>query len=154
MWIDLFFFGGKQHVKIVFYTTSSTFTEDRRAFYLSRKADLWDELAECYPEHEIIVALQEPAYFLIDRDSDGKIFEPQKAKCIIIEETASIEDIAQKIIDTGCDIAIAISISSVPLDWNGLKDSSIAEILNANGIKTIANPVATSMLFFDKWQTN
>ena len=141
-------------MKIVFYTTSSTNTEKGRAFYLPRKADCWDELANDFPEHEIVVVAQEPAYFLIDRNTDGKIIEPQQVKYIITEESATAEEIAQKIIDTRCNIAVAVSISSVPFDWNGIKDSAIAEILNANGIKTIANPVTTSMIFFDKWQTH
>ena len=141
-------------MKIVFYTSSSTNTEKGRAFYLPRKADCWDELANDFPEHEIVVVAQEPAYFLIDRNADGKIIEPQQVKYIIIEENATTEEIAQKIIDTRCNIAVAVSISSVPFDWNGIKDSAIAEILNAHGIKTIANSVATSMIFFDKWQTH
>ena len=141
-------------MKIVFYTSSSTNTEKGRAFYLPRKADCWDELANDFPEHEIVVVAQEPAYFLIDRNADGKIIEPNNAKYTIIEENATTEEIVQKIIALNPDIAVAVSISSVPLDWNGLKDSAIAEILNANGIKTIANSVATSMIFFDKWQTH
>ncbi len=141
-------------MKIVFYTTSSTFTEDRCAFYLPTKADLWDELAERYPEHEIIVVFQEPSYFLIDRNKNGTIMQPKLARYVLIEETASTEEISQKIVALKPDVAIAISISSVPLDWNGLKDSAIAEILQSYGIKTIATPVETSMIFFDKWRTH
>lgn len=141
-------------MKIVFYTTSSTNTEETRAFYLPSRADCWDALANDFPEHELVVVVQEPAYFIIDRDKDGKILEPLKTKYILIEENVTTEECAQKIIDLNPDIAIAISISSVPFDWNGLKDSSIAEILNNRGIKTISNPVETSLAFFDKWQTN
>ena len=52
------------------------------------------------------------------------------------------------------DVAIAMPGPVSGMDWNGLRDATIAEELKSRGIRTICYPLKTAEICFDKWLTH
>ena len=145
-------------MKILFYSTNSN-KFDCKTFKINSFPTCkmeFDELVNCFPEHEFFVVTQTPGMFLIDLFDDGSFSKSVKVKYFVInsDESFSAEKFSETILKINPDVAIAVSFWTTPFDWLFIKDSLVADILNSNGIKTYCTTNETSFISFDKNLTN
>lgn len=138
-------------MKIVFYNTSSMKPTGSSISYFPKRADIWDELADKYPQHEFVLITTRSAVYLMDKDTT-KLSD--KIKYVFIDnEHNSPDEIVELIKKQAPAVAVAISTPSAPIDWNFLKDAVIGEKLEETGIKVISHKVFTAIAFYDKWRS-
>ena len=133
-------------MKIVFYSSNSNIF-DYSTFHINTYPsvnDIFSQFSKMHNDYEFVVVTQRPCFFLPDTGDN----------ILILDENASINDLAQAIIDVKPDIVIAMSFWVDPFDWLTINDSLIAEILNENGIQTLAQNINTGMTCFDKTKTH
>ena len=139
-------------MKIIIYSTNANhFTGEMNTLHIPSCKSRWTDFIEKHKEIEIVIVAHKPARFLLDMEGLNAL--PLPVKTIIVEEEGA-EKIAQYIIEEKCDVAIALSAWARPFDWLSLQDAEVAEILEAQGIKTIAMSSKTAFTCFDKWQTH
>ena len=136
-------------MKIVFYTS---FSNERMASgmtteYLPTATDLWDGVIKDWPEDDITVICSATEIDQVPAESERVHFRP-----IAIDDT--ISGIADVIESCGPDVAVAVSRSAYPFDWNPVKDSMIAEELERRGIRAVAHTTFLSVGCADKWRSN
>lgn len=120
---------------------------------LPKFSDLWDQMAAKYPEHEFVVVSNMPSVYLTGAGASMDFPSSDKVKYkISYKFDCSIEEMAEAIIEEKPDLAIAASCGYF-IDWIPVGCSMIAEILEKNGIKTIAQRTFISIGAFDKWRT-
>lgn len=143
-------------MRIVLYTTNSEFSDDTtyNREYPDR-GKIWDEIAEKYKEHEIIVVTKFPSsYVFLDSDKGKFINMPKKVKFEVLPPRASNEEFANKIYDLKPDVVVDISVHSFNNDWGTLANSLVGDILRKKGIKVASNSINTALTFFNKWETH
>ena len=145
----------RERMRIVFYCTRSNHYNGKYITYdfYPKKSDEWNDLSKKYPEHEFIVVANKPANTLIDLKGDDVVAYPDNVK-YILPEVETQEEVVDLIVDLKPDIAVAVSASGTTFDWNFLRDSVVGAELQKRGIKTIAQPIFTSVACFDKWRSN
>lgn len=141
-------------MNIVFYSTNSNFflSSLETQTLPSYKAQ-WNALCTEYPKHNFFLATQLPGNFLLDLNNKNKIDKSEKITYLNLEKETATE-IAEEILSIKPDVAIAFSSWVTPYDWLPIKDSLIGDILNANGVKVLANTTNTCRVCFDKFQTH
>lgn len=143
-------------MRIVLYTANSEFPDN--TIYNKEYPDrgkIWDEIAEKYKEHEIIVVTKFPASFVfLDSDKGEFINLPKKVKFEVLPPKASNQEFADKIYNLKPDVAMDISVHSFNNDWGTLANSIVGDILRKKGIKVASNSINTALTFFDKWNTH
>ncbi len=142
-------------MKIVFYNTSSKDVTSRSsAMFYPKRADIWDDLADHYPEHEFYFVTSNGGGILLDITNGEISVYPKKVKYVITNSRDSADEIADIIISLNPDAAIEISTANTPIDWNFIKDSLVAEKLREKGIRTISHTLFSSLAFYDKWRSS
>ena len=142
-------------MKIVFYSTScSPFNPMVERTMIPKRADDWDEIAKKYPEHEITVVSHLPGLYMFDIKGNEIEKHPENVKYVILEKEKTVDEIAETIEKLEPDYAVAIAVAGTPHDWNPIKETLIAEALEAKGIPTLAQNMNVSIGSFDKWRTN
>ncbi len=138
------------------YNTNSTVfdPESSQSRYYPKRADEWDKMAELYPDHELILVTQMPGGYLLDIEGDSIAAKSGKIQYVILEDDATAEEIADTIYNLAPAMAVAVPAPAIPFDWNPIKESVIAELLEQRNIKTVAHRVFTSIAFFDKWRSH
>ena len=136
-------------MRIVFYTSFSSerMAQGYTTEYLPSAADLWEEVRKAFPEDDITVLCSATEIDQIPAESEHIHFKP-------IAIDASIAGIADVIEGCRPDIAVAVSRSAYPFDWNPIRDSMIAEELERRGIRALAQPTFVSVGCADKWRSN
>ena len=143
-------------MRIVLYTTNSEFPDNTTCNkeYPDR-SKIWDEIAEKYKEHEIIVVTKFPASYVFLDSNKGKFVNlPQKVKFEVLPPKANNQEFADKIYDLKPDVVVDISVHSFNNDWGTLANSIVGDILRKKGIKVASNSINTALTFFDKWHTH
>lgn len=143
-------------MRIVFYSAStSTYVSPAiKTTYQPFRADVWDEMAELYPDCEFIVVGTLVGTYIFDTENGEICKRPRNVKYIVLENGASVEETAELIAEQEPDVAVAIAAGSVPFDWVPIKTALIAEELQKKGIRTVANNTLVSVGAFDKWRSN
>jgi carbamoylphosphate synthase large subunit len=144
-------------MRIVFYgTTSGGFNPAVERTMLPNKADEWEAVAKKYPEHEFIIMSHLPGLYIFDVKGEGicKYPNADNVKYVVMDKERTKDEIIDKIAEYKPDIAIAIATAGTPHDWNPIKETMIAEGLEARGIPTLAQNMNVSIGSFDKWRTN
>lgn len=144
-------------MKIAVYSYSATLPSqaggNTRSFVLPHVCDVWDELAEKYPEHEFVVVGNMPSVYVTDPGKDMGQPKSDRVKYkITFNPACTIEDMAKLIMEEAPDLAIAAPGGNT-IDWNPVATSMIAEVLEKNGIKSVAQRSFVSIGAFDKWRT-
>ena len=127
-------------MRIVFYTS---FSSERMApghttEYLPTAANLWEGVIRDWPEDDITVLCSATEIDQVPAESEHIHFRP-----IAMDDT--ISGIADVIEACRPDIAVAVSRSAYPFDWNPIKDSMIAEELERRGIPAVAHTTFLSI---------
>lgn len=128
-------------MKIVFFSSNSnTHNPDT---YLIKTLPAWktqwEEFIKNHPQHEFITISQLPALFM-----------PENT---IICDKDNSKEFALEIASYKPDLVIALSFWTDLFDWLPVKDSLIAEELKQLNIPCIVNSVETSMICFNKSET-
>lgn len=134
---------------VVFYSTNAMryAAEDFEIHTLPSRAVQWRRLARDYPQHDFVVATQQPALFLLDGET-----ELDSVRLVMLRGCAA-HDIAQELLALRPALAIAASFWHVPYDWLGLEDALVAEELRAHGVQTMCHSAQTALDCFDKRRT-
>ena len=145
-------------MKIIFYSTNSNHF-DCNTFKISSYPTCKEEFEKLvlnFPQHEFFVVTQFPGMFLIDYFEDGKFLKSENVNYYVLnsKDNFDAQSFAKIILDFNPDVAIAFSFWTTPLDWQSLKDSMVAKILEESGVKTFCNSVTTCATCFDKNFTN
>ena len=145
-------------MKIIFYSTNSNHF-DCNTFKISSYPTCKDEFEKLvlnFPQHEFFVVTQFPGMFLIDYFEDGKFLKSENVNYNVLnsKDNFDAQSFAKIILNFNPDVAIAFSFWTTPLDWQSLKDSMVAKILEESGVKTFCNSVTTCATCFDKNFTN
>ncbi|MCL2797676.1 MAG: ATP-grasp domain-containing protein [Firmicutes bacterium] len=139
---------------VLFNTSSRRFGDGSEVTYLPSRADDWDSTAALFPEHEIIYVAVNLGLFWLDIKNNKVAIKPKNVRYVIVEDKATVEEIAELIISLNPSVAIASSVTGSYIDWNPIMDSLVAEVLEKRGVKTIWQKTSTSFACFDKWQTH
>lgn len=136
-------------MRIVFYTSFSSerMAPGQTTEYLPTAANLWEGVIRDWPEDDITVLCSATEIDQVPAESEHIHFKP-----IAIDDT--ISEIADVIEACQPDIAVAVSRSAYPFDWNPIKDSMIAEELERRGIPAVAHTTFLSIGCADKWRSN
>ncbi len=136
-------------MKIVFYTSFSSerMAQGYTTEYLPSATDLWEGVLKAFPEDDITVLCSATEIDQVPAESAHVHFRP-----IALED--SIAGIADAIEACRPDVAVAVSRSAYPFDWNPIKDSMITEELERRGIRALAHPTFFSVACADKWRSN
>ena len=133
-------------MKIVLYSTNSEFPDETiyNKEYPNR-SKIWDDIANKYLEHEIIVVTKFPASYEFLDSAKGKFVNyPEKVKFEILPAKINNEEFADKICTLKPDVAIDISLHSFNNDWGTLANSIIGDILKSRGVKVASNSINTA----------
>lgn len=139
-------------MKIVFYSTNSTFYDSLtfHYFYFPKCKTKLEDLKRTFPNFDFIIVTQEPGMFLLDLKKSGEFEKANGFEYSILDKNADIFEFSQKILSFSPDIAISITGFYRPFDWQGIKDSLIANELQKNGVKVLCNDEKTQNICFDK----
>ncbi len=130
-------------MKIIFYSTNTN-SFDSSAVEITNIPEnkaLFDDFIKRYPKDTFITVSQRPALFMPERE------------CIIADQQAGAEEIAEMIAKEKPDLAIAMTFWVAPFDWLTISDALVAEKLKEKGISTICNPLEAALICFDKNRT-
>lgn len=128
-------------MKIVFFSCNSN-THNPQTYLIKTLPSWqtkWNDFKSKYPEHEFITISQLPALFM-----------PENT---IICDKDDSKEFALKIASYNPDLVIPLSFWTDLFDWLPVKDSLIALELRKMNIPCIANSVDTSMICFNKAET-
>lgn len=139
-------------MRIVFYSTNSTVYDKENFHYFNfpKCKSNFEKLKLHFPFCDFFVVTQEPGIFLLDLKKDGFLNKSNKIEYIILPEKLNIFEISEKILELSPDIAISITGFYKPFDWQGIKDSLIAEELKKHNIKILCNNPKTQNICFNK----
>ena len=149
---------------VIFSTNSNKYDKSTvKTVSIPSRAQMWNDLALSFPEHEFIVATQLPGSFLLDYDftdfadintSDPDAKTHSKSPEFFLIKSDDESEIADFIARLHPDAAIAATFYVTPFDWLCVKDAIVAEKLREKGIKTICHSVQTALDCFDKQRTH
>lgn len=131
-------------MKIVFYSTNSN-TFDKETYKIDVMASNESQFLSfkaAHPQHQFICVTQAPGLFM-----------PEKS-AIVLDGSLTAQQVAGEIKKLQPDLALAMSFWVTPYDWLPINDSLVAEELEKAGVRTIAHPVESSLICFDKWRTH
>ena len=142
-------------MNIVFFSTSAVHFEKEKlkVTQIPSCKENFDAIVKRFPEHKFFCVTQKPGDFLLDLDG-SELKEKCEGVTYIVDSGISAEDTAAAVMKCSPDVAIAATFWNVPFDWQGMKDSMTAEILERNGVKVFAHPVKSSLVCFDKARTH
>ena len=139
---------------VMFSSNSKRRSSNSNCLVFPKWSELWNSLAEEYSGCEIWLVVQLNGRYFLDI-YDGKLIDPPEAVHVeIMDMEAGLSEFVEKITELNPDVAIAMPGPVSGLDWNGLRDASIAEELSRRGIRTICYPLKTAEICFDKWLTH
>ena len=130
-------------MKVVFYSTNSNIFNPQtfKITVLPANKEQFESFQKKYPEHSFTFVTQLPLMFM-----------PENS--IVLDQNLSYKEVSQKIISLKPDLAIALSFWVNPYDWLSVNDALIKNELEKNGIKTLCNPLSSSLICFDKYKTH
>ena len=141
--------------KVVLYSSNSKHrSKDSNCLVFPKWNALWDRLAEEYGEYELYLVVQLNGRYFLDIYEGELINPPQKIHLEIMDMEAKFDEFVEKITQISPDVAIAMPGPVSGIDWNSLRDASIAEELCRRGIRTICYPLKSAEICFDKWLTH
>jgi D-alanine-D-alanine ligase-like ATP-grasp enzyme len=141
--------------RVVLYSSNSKRrSKDSNCVVFPKWNALWDKLAEEYPACDIYLVVQLNGRYYLDIYDGELISPPDRIHLEILDMEAGLEEFVERITELKPDVAIAMPGPVSGMDWNGLRDASIAEELKCRGIETICYPLRTAEICFDKWLTH
>ncbi len=139
---------------VMFSSNSKRRSKDSNCLVFPKWSQLWDSLADEYSDYDIYLVVQLNGRYFLDIYDGELINPPQNIHLEIMDMEAKLDEFVNKITELKPDIAISMPGPVSGLDWNGLRDASIAQELNERGIKAICYPLKTAEICFDKWLTH
>ena len=141
--------------KVVMYSSNSKRrSKDSNCLVFPKWSKLWNQLADEYSDCDIYLVVQLNGRYFLDIYDGELINPPQDIHLEILDMEAGLDEFVEKITELKPDVAIAMPGPVSGLDWNGLRDASIAQELNERGIKAICYPLKSAEICFDKWLTH
>lgn len=141
--------------KVVMYSSNSKRrSKDSNCMVFPKWSRLWDELAEKYDDVEIYLVVQLNGRYFLDIYEGELVNTPEKIHLVQMDMEDKLDEFVEKIVEINPDVAIAMPGPVSGIDWNGLRDASIAEELQRRGINSICYPLKTAEICFDKWLTH
>ncbi len=141
--------------RVVLYSSNSKRrSKDSNCVVFPKWSTLWNNLADEYSDYDIYLVVQLNGRYFLDIYDGELISPPDKIHLEILDMEAGTDEFAQAIAGLKPDVAIAMPGPVSGLDWNSLRDASIADELKARGIETICYPLKAAEICFDKWLTH
>ena len=141
--------------KVVMYSSNSKRrSKDSNCLVFPKWWVQWEKLAEKNDDYDIYLVVQLNGRYYLDIYDGELVQKPEKIHLEIMDMEAKLYEFVDKIEQLKPDVAIAMPGPVSGIDWNGLRDATIAEELNKRGIKTICYPLKTAEICFDKWLTH
>lgn len=141
-------------MNIVFYSTNTNVFDGTHILTRtipSRRSE-WNALAEKFPDFHFFVVTQLPGSFLLDLNRNA-LTERSAHVEYVLADGLSPDAMAQKILSLQPDLAIAATFWVTPFDWLGIQDAQVADLLRAQGVRTVCHSLETMLACFDKYQT-
>lgn len=139
---------------LVFYSTNTNAFDGTHLVthtMPSRRGE-WDALAQAFPDCQFFVVTQRPGSFLLDLNRNA-LSEQSAHVQYVLADGLSPDAMAQKILSLQPDLAIAATFWVTPFDWLGIQDAEVADLLRAQGVRTVCHSLETMLACFDKYQT-